>query len=573
VTTTLWRRLGIGAAASQALAMAVFAADVTWSTPGTGFWDDASNWPGGVLPTPVDDVTIDFGVPTAVIRQPAGGPASPLFQFAVASLLAKSPVEHAGGSLMVQGDATFEEAFTWSGGVLHVDSSVASGTWTFGKGMHLTAPGLVGMNNGAVELQGTSILEGGHGILFGLVPEHVAAGATVDVRAGSQFTVQDALVNDGTIDRTAGTGVYEIFFRGGSNQGVIRNRTGVLSYANSFDPVSHTGTFAVDAGAELRFVGAQTFLNTISGAGNVTFTQFHDYQVDAASFALDGTVRLENGAQVTWNGDGTLRNLHFSSGNLLPQGHVDIVEQSRVEGIGFVTGAPGSRTRFLGGLDLRSNFIVNGGNVELGGDTVLLGNVGLGVSAGATLTVLRGASLTLANDATPQGAGASLGGGRFVNQGLVRRDTATGEFQFGVNEFVNEGRFALASGQATALVDFQQTVGGILAIELGSVVGPFVVGGEASLAGLLEIAFANGFLPKLGETFEVMTFGTRTGAFALSTVGEAARTGYTYVLHYGSNTLNLEVTGLAPPVPEPATFLMLGVGLALLLVLRRPAMC
>lgn len=111
MTRTTWRP-GLAAAVSQALVSTAFAADVVWSTPGTGFWDDASNWPGVALPTDADDVTIDLGTTTATIRQFAGAPASPLSRFTVASLLAKSAVEHSGGSLLVKGDATFEEAFT-----------------------------------------------------------------------------------------------------------------------------------------------------------------------------------------------------------------------------------------------------------------------------------------------------------------------------------------------------------------------------------------------------------------------------------------------------------------------------
>lgn len=568
MTTTTWR-LGLAAAASQALVSTAFAAGVTWSTPGTGFWDDASNWPGVALPTDADDVTIDLGTTTAIIRQLAGAPASPLSRFTVASLLAKSAVEHSGGSLLVKGDATFEEAFTWSGGVLHVDGSIPSGTWTFAKGIHLTAPSLVGMNAGAMELHGTSILEGGVGILLGNVPVHVAAGATVDIRAGDRLVVQSTLLNDGTIDRTAGTGAFEIFLRGGGNQGVVRNRTGVLTLTNGSDNVVHTGTFAVDAGAELRFLGPQTFLNTISGAGNVTFSQFHDYTVDAASFALDGTVTVENGGKGVWSGDGTIRNLRFSSGTFLPTGHVDVIDRARVDGIGFVSGAVASRTRFLDGLDLQANFIVSTGAVELGGNTVVQGSVGLGIGNGATLTVLPGATLRLANDATAAGTGAIVGPGRFVNQGVVQRDTATGEFRFSVTEVINEGRLALESGSATAVLDFRQTVDGTLAMTLGSVAGPFAIGGDATLAGLLEIGFADGFLPSLGQSFELTTWETRAGEFTLSLVGEAARTGYGYALHYGDHALGLEITALAAPVPEPATWALLASGLGLLALRRR----
>lgn len=568
MTKRSWR-LGLAAAASHLLVPATLAADVAWSTPGTGFWDDASNWPDAVLPTETDDVTIDLGSSTATIRQQADAPALPLSTYTVGTLLARSPVVHAGGSLLVRGNATFQETFTWSGGVLHVDSSIPSGTWTFAKGIHLTAPSLVGMNAGAMELQGTSILEGGVGMLLGSVPVHVATGATVDIRSGDRWVVQSTLVNDGTIDRTAGAGTFEIFMRGGSNQGAVRNRTGVLKMTNGGEPVVHTGTFAVDAGAELRFLGPQTFTNTIAGAGNVTFSQFLDYTVDAARFALDGTVTLETGAKAIWTGDGTIRNLRFAGANFMPTGNVDVVEQSRVDAFSTVNGTATSRTRFLDGLDLQANFSVNAGAVELGGNTVVQGNVGLGVGNGATLTVLSGATLRLANDATPVGTGAIVGPGRFVNQGVVRRDTGTGEFRFSVTEVLNEGRLALESGSAAAVLDFRQTAEGTLAMTLGALSGPFAIGRDATLAGLLEISFADAFLPSPGQSFELMTWGTHTGEFTLSLVGEAARTGYGYALHYGDHALALEITSLAAPVPEPGTWALLAGGLGLLALRRR----
>lgn len=151
----------------------------------------------------------------------------------------------------------------------------------------------------------------------------------------------------------------------------------------------------------------------------------------------------------------------------------------------------------------------------------------------------------------------------------MQRDTGTGVFQFLVAEFQNAGRLALQSGQAAAGPSFQQTQDGTLAITLGAVAGPFAVAGNASLAGLLEIGFADGFLPMLGQSFELMTYSTHQGVFGLSLVGEAARSGDAYALTYGDRVLGLRVTRLAPPVPEPATWAMAAAGLALLLLVRR----
>lgn len=566
----LWRRVGLAVLLSQALAAAPWAASVTWSTPGTGFWDDAANWPAGALPGGSDVVTIDLGAATAVLRQLPGAPASPLTRYTVASLLAKSPFEHAGGSLLVKGNATFQQTFTWSGGVLHLDPSVPTGTWTFERGLHFTAPGVVGMNAGAVELRGTSVLDGARGILFGAVPVHIAAGALLEIRSGQQLVTAGDFVNDGSIDRTAGTDSFEISLRGGGNQGTVRNRTGVLGFRSSaFDPITHTGSFAVDAGAVLRFTGDQRFQGALSGAGTVAFTNGNVYTVDASRFALTGTLRLEGGARGIWVGNGTVGQLHLAGGNFNPQGQVDILQRAQVDIVSTLNGAAGSRTRFIDGLDLQSSLVIGAGAVELGGATVMAGGAVMSLREGASLTVLPGALLRATNDATPTGAGGILGDGRFINRGVVQRDTGTGDFQFLVAEFQNAGRLALQSGRASAGPDFQQTPDGTLAITLGAVTGPFAVAGAARLAGVLEIGFADGFLPMLGQSFELMTYGTHQGVFGLSLVGEAARTGYAYALTYGDQALSLQVTGLAPPVPEPATWAMAAAGLALLLVRRR----
>lgn len=201
--------------------------------------------------------------------------------------------------------------------------------------------------------------------------------------------------------------------------------------------------------------------------------------------------------------------------------------------------------------------------------TVAAGNCGGGGGNDATLTVLSGASLRATNDLTSAGAGAISGPGRCVNQGVVRRDTGTGGFSFSVSEFINERPLVLKSGRVSAAVDFRQTADGTLAVDLAARVGPFAVGGDASLDGLLELRFADGFLPWLGDTFELMTFGTRSGTFALSAAGEAARADYTHALHYGDHRLDVDITGVAATIPEPATHTLLAAGLALLAGMKR----
>jgi hypothetical protein len=73
-------------------------------------------------------------------------------------------------------------------------------------------------------------------------------------------------------------------------------------------------------------------------------------------------------------------------------------------------------------------------------------------------------------------------------------------------------------------------------------------------------------VPMLGQTFELITYRSRTGSLAFQTVGEAAGPDYAYALVFGEQALTLQVTSVAPPVPEPAAIALLGAGLGIVAV-------
>lgn len=557
-------RNALGVLVSHLALVGCFAAPVNWLQIGTGFWDDPVNWSGGVLPGNQDSAMIDFGtVSAATIRQLPSAPTSAFTRYAVASLIARSPVNMVGGALLVSGDATFEQAFTWSGGALQLDPAAPSSSWTFRQGIDLTAGALVGMNGGRLELQGHSVLGGARGILVGSAsPAHLASGASLDIRSGDLLKFNSAFTIDGSIERSAGTGLFELSFGGGGNQGSVRNRTGVLLFRNGdlSSPALQSGSFTVDAGAELRFANAQTFTGTISGAGDVRLTNFADFSFSAPAFALGGALHLDGGAKALWQGDGTIGNLQFGSGTFKPQGQVDVTQKVHTTGAAFLSGAASSRTRFLDGVDFSNSLVITSGALDLGGTTVMAGANSIGVSGPATLTVLPTATLRLTNDAGAGGIGAILGGGHLVNQGLIQRDTGLGSFVIGAN-VSNQGRLALRSGQLAMLSDFTQTNGGVFDVALGALTVPLSVLGLARLGGTLELSFAPGFVPLLGQSFELLTYADHLGSFVLLPTGEAARTGYNYGLNYGASALTLEVTHVAAAVPEPQTWALMLVGL------------
>ncbi|RJP38134.1 MAG: hypothetical protein C4547_04915 [Phycisphaerales bacterium] len=105
-------------------------------------------------------------------------------------------------------------------------------------------------------------------------------------------------------------------------------------------------------------------------------------------------------------------------------------------------------------------------------------------------------------------------------------------------------------GTLTLEGDYIQESDGALEIELGGLVPDtehdvFVVTGDATLGGALEILLIDGFEPQVGDTFTVMTYGSHTGEFA----EVVPPCGYAFAVHYNANDVTLEVTGVGVPTP------------------------
>ncbi len=88
--------------------------------------------------------------------------------------------------------------------------------------------------------------------------------------------------------------------------------------------------------------------------------------------------------------------------------------------------------------------------------------------------------------------------------------------------FVNAGRIVIGQGSVlrTRPSGFTQEAGGTLRVEIGGAqpgqCGVLEAAGHAELAGRLEAVLVDGFWPALDDTFLVMTFASRSGAFCPS---------------------------------------------------------
>ena len=102
--------------------------------------------------------------------------------------------------------------------------------------------------------------------------------------------------------------------------------------------------------------------------------------------------------------------------------------------------------------------------------------------------------------------------------------------------------------------NYQQGVSGILQIELGghnpgTQYDQLVVGGNASLAGTLELRLINGFVPQPGDQFQVLTCGSQAGPF--SQINAPAVGGNVWVAHYSGTSVSVVLANqvkIAQPV-------------------------
>ncbi|MDB5320693.1 MAG: uncharacterized protein JWN40_2324 [Phycisphaerales bacterium] len=366
-----------------------------------------------------------------------------------------------------------------------------------------TGPGALSLTNAA----GNSSYSGGttvqQGTLFANLDTSLgAAGAPVTVNAlgllaftGSTTTARPFTLNNGTLSVTA-------------------NRTLTLNgatVAGGF--LSGPGTVALTGSATLGGVTA-----TSSAVINQTGQAF------LINFTNNGQYTNAAGQSVFWNGGA-----NASAGRLIVNGAVNAVDFVSDGQINVASGA------VLDNTPSTSSMVLGGGSrttIETGG-------------------TLRAGSTTI-----------EVNGGLLVNNGTVAGTTnvhfngqAVGSGTYGsVNVFEN-GRFApgaspspaVFSPAAVAASQASFATGTSLAIEIGgktagSGFDQVNVAGAAALAGTLEVATANSFVPAALDAFKIVSFASRSGAFSTYAGTLTAANGLAYAPIYSDTDLTLVAT-------------------------------
>jgi hypothetical protein len=266
-----------------------------------------------------------------------------------------------------------------------------------------------------------------------------------------------------------------------------------------------TATLDVSAGS--LSIGAKSSISVLDvSAGSLTIGAKSSISVlDLSGGALLGTGHVTVDQRFTWTG-GTL-----GGGGMLTAGQVIL--------------GGGAKT-----LDGRT--LVNQGDGGwYGGDLQAAGGGQLFNAAGASFTVQTTASFAA----------------EFVNAGTLVFAANLGTANL-TNILDNSGKVDLQGGRLN-VGQYTQTDGGVLTVALaGAGAGQFdqlVVTGTASVAGTLEVVYVNGFAPRPGDNFPILSFGALTGGFTTLT-GLKSSNGAALTAVYNPNGLVLTALSSTP---------------------------
>ena len=366
------------------------------------------------------------------------------------------------------------------------------------------------------------------------------------------------LINTGLIEVNEGSGGDRLIWGKVTNRGLLKVNhdlrfNGLIN--NVFHPFINLGTVEIAQDKKMVVSGGQTFNQnggTITGAGvlevsNTAILNFNGGTVTGSPvFLSNSTLNIApsaTGAASFTMAGGQLR------GDIHPDQTVwvrgagsfnTVTLPNGLTNVGFIR-LESEAGNFPSNLTILSGTLTNTGDISV--------NQGSNSNAGIIRTIQgnivnQGAiNLSLPSTQTLKLTGP---GARFENSpgGFIQ---GTGRIDVSGTTFTNAGKVNPGAplGELSITGNFPQTSTGALTIDIGGLTpgsqfDQLKVSGQAILSGTLNLCLANGFVPAVGDRFEILTFGSRAGDFAVINgleIGNSKR----FEATYSSDRLTLEV--------------------------------
>lgn len=396
------------------------------------------------------------------------------------------------------------------------------------------AGGLIKQQSGRQTLSGANTYTGATTLESNAGTLEVSDGGSIVGTSGITYSSATLSVTGGTID-TPGN------IRPLANNALL-NFTGGLIKANAIDRTVNSAYLSdfVWTGGTLHLLSA-TVINGSSitainrpFAGPATLNSGMAFIVDDTLSVTNAGVLNINGGSVTADTIVTGGTINFNSGTIRMR-NSQVLDAARLSALDAQTPLVASQTLVIDGTaTIQAPLVLAGGtfsagaienleNIILSSGTLEVTGSDLEVATGAVVDATSGMTVNVTNGALNVAAG-----------GQFNAINATLDFSNGVN---NSGDINLISttvngslingaGGAVALVgsntfgdDITLSADSTLFVDIaGTAPGEFdvlSVGGDATLAGDLVVSFTNGFMPTIGDTFDIVKVdGISSGAFA-----------------------------------------------------------
>ena len=206
---------------------------------------------------------------------------------------------------------------------------------------------------------------------------------------------------------------------------------------------------------------------------------------------------------------------------------------------------------------------VNTGTINAIRRTLEFQNINTFTNSGAVNVLPMGILRFLDGDYVQTAGSTSLAGGQFQVYKTVAGTTPVIDLQGGTlsgigqltGQLVNAAEVVPGSPIGTLELNgsYTQTAAGVLTLEIGGLLPEddhdvFDIWNTATFDGSLAVGVVNGYDPPLGQTFEVITYGSASGEFADVGGGSGCCSGFTPI--YNADNLTLEVASVANHISE-----------------------